>query len=140
MFSDLFVPTSVILPNCSGLKGPFGCLNKERYGIAWGALGAAESCWLAARDYGLDRKQFDRPLANTQLYQKKLVDMQVEIALGLQACLRVGRLLDEGRASPEMISIIKRNSAGTALGIPRAARDTHGGTGIYDPYREKGLI
>src|SRR3546814_19247230 len=122
MFSDLFVPTSVILPNCSGLKGPFGCLNKERYGIAWGALGAAEGCWLAARDYGLDRKQFDRPLANTQLYQKKLVDMQVEIALGLQACLRVGRLLEEGRASPEMISIIKRNSAG------KRTEDRRGGT------------
>src|SRR3546814_1619447 len=119
VLDDVFVPTSGILPNCSGLKGPCGCLNKARYGIAWGALGAAESCWLAARDYGLDRKQFDRPLANTQLYQKKLVDMQVEIALGLQACLRVGRLLDEGRASPEMISIIKRNSAGKALGIAR---------------------
>ncbi|WP_157219537.1 acyl-CoA dehydrogenase [Flavisphingomonas formosensis] len=134
VLDDVFVPNAALLPNTSGLGGPFGCLNKARYGIAWGALGAAESCWFAAHGYGMDRKQFDRPLANTQLYQKKLVDMQVEIALGLQACLRVGRLLDEGRASPEMISIIKRNSAGKALAIARESRDMHGGNGISDAF------
>jgi len=128
------VPEANLLPNASGLSGPFGCLNKARYGIAWGALGAAEDCWLAARTYGLDRMQFGRPLANTQLFQKKLVEMQVEIALGLQACLRVGRLMDEGSASPEMISIIKRNSAGKALAIARDARDMHGGNGISDEF------
>jgi glutaryl-CoA dehydrogenase len=128
------VPEANLLPNASGLSGPFGCLNKARYGIAWGALGAAEDCWFAARTYGLDRMQFGRPLANTQLFQKKLVEMQVEIALGLQACLRVGRLMDDGAASPEMISIIKRNSAGKALAIARDARDMHGGNGISDEF------
>ena len=118
----------------SGLKGPFGCLNKARYGIAWGALGAAEFCWHAARQYTLDRRQFGRPLAQNQLIQKKLADMQTEITLGLQACLRVGRLMDEGRAAPEMISLIKRNSCGKALDIARMARDMHGGNGIHDEY------
>jgi glutaryl-CoA dehydrogenase len=134
VLDDAFVPEANLLPNASGLSGPFGCLNKARYGIAWGALGAAEACWIAAHDYGMERQQFGRPLANTQLFQKKLVEMQVEIALGLQACLRVGRLLDEGAASPEMISIIKRNSAGKALAIAREARDMHGGNGISDEF------
>ncbi len=116
------------------MKGPFGCLNKARYGIAWGALGAAEFCWHAARQYTLDRKQFGRPLAANQLIQKKLADMQTEITLGLQACLRVGRLLDEGRAAPEMISLIKRNNCGKALDIARVARDMHGGNGIHDEF------
>jgi glutaryl-CoA dehydrogenase len=128
------VPAEQLLPNVQGLKGPFGCLNKARYGIAWGALGAAEDCWLRARQYTLDRVQFGRPLAQNQLIQKKLADMQTEIALGLQACLRVGRLLDEGRAAPEMISLIKRNSCGKALDIARQARDMHGGNGIHDEY------
>ncbi len=123
-----------LLPNISGLKGPFGCLNRARYGISWGALGAAEDCWLRARQYGLDRKQFDKPLAGTQLFQKKLADMQTEIALGLQASLRVGRLMDEGRAAPEMISIVKRNNCGKALDIARQARDMHGGNGIQAEY------
>ncbi|MFC3118073.1 acyl-CoA dehydrogenase [Jhaorihella thermophila] len=124
------VGEEALLPNIQGLKGPFGCLNRARYGIAWGAMGAAEFCWHAARAYGLDRKQFNRPLAQTQLYQKKLADMQTEIALGLQSCLRVGRLMDEANAAPEMISIIKRNNCGKALDIARMARDMHGGNGI----------
>ena len=134
VMDDCLVPEDAILPNASGLSGPFGCLNKARFGIAWGALGAAEFCWHAARNYGLERHQFNKPLAGNQLYQKKLVEMQVEIALGLQACLRVGRLLEEGRASPEMISIIKRNSAGKALAMARDARDMHGGNGISDEF------
>ena len=122
------------LPNVSGLKGPFGCLNKARYGIAWGVLGAAEFCWMAARNYTVGRQQFGRPLAQNQLIQKKLADMQTEITLGLQGVLRVGRLMDEGRAAPEMISLIKRNSCGKALDIARQARDMHGGNGIHDEY------
>ncbi|WP_244913988.1 acyl-CoA dehydrogenase, partial [Methylobacterium frigidaeris] len=124
------VPESALLPNVSGLKGPFGCLNRARYGISWGALGAAEDCWHRARQYTLDRKQFNRPLAQTQLVQKKLADMQTEIALGLQGSLRVGRLFDEGRMAPEMISLVKRNNCGKALAIAREARDMHGGNGI----------
>ncbi len=131
---DVFVPDDNLLPNVSGLKGPFGCLNNARYGIGWGALGAAEFCWHAARSYTLDRSQFGRPLAANQLIQKKLADMQTEITLGLHACLRVGRLKDEGRATPEMISLIKRNSCGKALDIARIARDMHGGNGISDEY------
>ena len=132
VMDGVFVPEENMLPSVSGLKGPFGCLNKARYGIAWGALGAAEDCWHRARQYTLDRIQFGRPLAQTQLIQKKLADMQTEIALGLQACLRVGRLMDEDRAVPEMISLIKRNSCGKALDIARMARDMHGGNGIHD--------
>ena len=124
------VGEDALLPHVGGLKGPFGCLNRARYGISWGAIGAAEACWHAARQYGLDRKQFKRPLAQTQLYQKKLADMQTEIALGLQASLRVGRMMDEAKAAPEMISIIKRNNCGKALEIARNARDMHGGNGI----------
>jgi glutaryl-CoA dehydrogenase len=123
-----------LLPNVSGLKGPFGCLNRARYGISWGAMGAAEDCWHRARAYGLERIQFDRPLAQTQLYQKKLADMQTEIVLGLQASLRVGRLFDEGRMAPEMVSIVKRNNCGKALDIARLARDMHGGNGIQSGY------
>jgi glutaryl-CoA dehydrogenase len=123
-----------LLPNVSGLAGPFGCLNRARYGIAWGAMGAAEDCWHRARDYVLARKQFGKPLAANQLVQKKLADMQTEIALGLQAALRVGRLFDEGRATPEMVSLIKRNNAGKALDIARVARDMHGGNGIADEF------
>jgi glutaryl-CoA dehydrogenase len=134
VMDDVFVPEANLLPNVQGLKGPFGCLNKARYGIAWGALGAAEFCWQAARQYTLDRQQFGRPLAQNQLIQKKLADMQTDITLGLQACLRVGRLMDEGQAAPEMISLIKRNSCGKALDIARAARDMHGGNGIHDEY------
>ena len=134
VMDEVFVPEANLLPNVKGLKGPFGCLNRARYGIAWGALGAAEFCWHAARNYTLERKQFGRPLAANQLIQKKLADMQTEIALGLQACLRVGRLMDEGRAAPEMISLIKRNSCGKSLDIARAARDMHGGNGISDEY------
>ena len=134
VMDGVFVPQANLLPNVKGLKGPFGCLNKARFGIAWGALGAAEFCWHAARQYTLDRKQFGRPLAATQLIQKKLADMQTEITLGLQGCLRVGRLLDEGKAAPEMISLIKRNSCGKALDVARAARDMHGGNGIHDEY------
>jgi glutaryl-CoA dehydrogenase len=122
------------LPHAEGLAGPFGCLNKARYGIAWGALGAAEFCWHAARRYTLDRVQFGRPLAATQLVQVKLADMQTEIALGLQAVVRLGRLMDEGRAEPEMVSMLKRNSCGKALGIARVARDMHGGNGISDEF------
>jgi glutaryl-CoA dehydrogenase len=132
VMDDVFVPEENLLPNVSGLKGPFGCLNKARYGIAWGALGAAEDCWFRARQYTLDRQQFGRPLAQNQLIQKKLADMQTEITLGLQACLRVGRLMDEDKAVPEMISLIKRNSCGKSLDIARMARDMHGGNGIHD--------
>jgi glutaryl-CoA dehydrogenase len=128
------VGEDALLPNVSGLKGPFGCLNRARYGISWGAMGAAEDCWMRARQYGLDRKQFGKPLAGTQLFQKKLADMQTEIALGLQASLRVGRLMDEGRMAPEMISIVKRNNCGKALDIARQARDMHGGNGIQIGY------
>ncbi|WP_454280092.1 acyl-CoA dehydrogenase [Sphingomonas sp. Marseille-Q8236] len=135
MMDDVAVGEDALLPHVEGLKGPFGCLNRARYGISWGAMGAAEFCFHAARQYGLDRKQFGRPLAATQLYQKKLADMETEIALGLQASLRVGRLMDEGRFAPEMISIIKRNNVGKALDIARAARDMHGGNGISGEYQ-----
>ena len=131
---DVFVPAENELPGASGLAGPFRCLNRARLGIAWGALGAAEFCWRAARDYTLERTQFGKPLAANQLVQKKLADMQTEIAIGLQACLRVARLFDEGRATPEMISLVKRNSCGKALEIARTARDMHGGNGISDEY------
>ncbi|MEO8164836.1 MAG: acyl-CoA dehydrogenase [Betaproteobacteria bacterium] len=134
VMDDVFVPEENLLPNVQGLKGPFGCLNKARYGIAWGALGAAEFCWHAARSYTLERKQFGRPLAANQLIQKKLADMQTEITLGLQTVLRVGRLMDENRASPEMVSLIKRNSCGKSLDIARLARDMHGGNGVSDEY------
>ncbi|WP_203292531.1 acyl-CoA dehydrogenase [Maricaulis parjimensis] len=129
------VGEDALLPHVSGLKGPFGCLNRARYGIAWGAMGAAEFCWHAARQYGLDRKQFNKPLAQTQLYQKKLADMQTEITLGLQSALRVGRLMDEARAAPEMISLIKRNNCGKALDIARMSRDMHGGNGISEEFQ-----
>jgi glutaryl-CoA dehydrogenase len=128
------VPESALLPNVSGLKGPFGCLNRARYGIAWGVMGAAEEAWHRARQYGLDRKQFGRPLAQTQLFQKKLADMQTEITLGLLAALRAGRLFDEGKLAPEAISLIKRNNCGKALAIAREARDMHGGNGISEEY------
>jgi glutaryl-CoA dehydrogenase len=128
------VSEDALLSNVSGLKGPFGCLNRARYGISWGAMGAAEDCWHRARQYGLDRKQFGKPLAGTQLFQKKLADMQTEIALGLQGSLRVGRLMDEGKMAPEMISIVKRNNCGKALDIARQARDMHGGNGIQIGY------
>src|SRR5450432_2735057 len=134
VMADVFAPDENILPKVSGLKGPFSCLNNARYGIAWGALGAAEFCWHAARNYTLDRKQFGRPLAANQLIQKKLVDMQSEITLGLHACLRLGRLKDDGRAAPEMVSLLKRNNCGKALDIARVARDMHGGNGISDEY------
>jgi glutaryl-CoA dehydrogenase len=134
VMDDVFAPDDNILPKVTGLKGPFSCLNNARYGIAWGALGAAEFCWHAARSYTLDRKQFGRPLAANQLIQKKLVDMQTEITLGLHACLRLGRLKDEGRAVPEMISLLKRNNCGKALDIARVARDMHGGNGISDEF------
>ncbi len=135
MMDEVKLPASALLPEVQGLKGPFGCLNRARYGISWGALGAAEFCLAAARQYGLDRKQFDRPLAATQLYQKKLADMMSDIGLGLQASLRVGRLMDEGRFAPEMISIVKRNNVGKALDIARQSRDMHGGNGISDEYQ-----
>jgi len=135
VLDNVEVSEDALLPNISGLKGPFGCLNRARYGISWGVMGAAEFCWHAARQYGLDRKQFDRPIAQTQLFQKKLADMQTEIALGLQASLRVGRLLDQAEAAPEMISLIKRNNCGKALDIARLARDMHGGNGISDEYQ-----
>src|SRR5271170_127784 len=128
------VPESALLPNVSGLKGPFGCLNRARYGISWGAMGAAEDCWRRTREYALERKQFGRPLAATQLVQKKLADMQTEIALGLQASLRAGRLIDEGRLAPEMIALVKRNNCGKALDIARQARDVHGANGITSAY------
>jgi glutaryl-CoA dehydrogenase len=134
VMDGVFVPEENLLPNISGLGGPFGCLNKARYGISWGALGAAEACWHAARDYTMERTQFGRPLAANQLIQKKLADMQTEITIGLQACLRLGRLLDEGRGAPEAISLAKRNSCGKALDIARMARDMHGGNGISDEY------
>ena len=134
VMDEVFVPEENAFPDIRGLKGPFGCLNKARYGIAWGAMGAAEFCWHAARQYTLDRKQFNRPLAATQLVQLKLANMQTEIALGLQAALRVGRLMDEGAAAPEMISLIKRNNCGKALDIARVARDMHGGNGIADEF------
>ncbi len=134
VLDDVLVGEDALLPGASGLNGPFGCLNKARYGIAWGALGAAEYCWHAARQYSLDRTQFGRPLAANQLVQRKLVDMQVEIALGLQACLRVGRLLDEARCPIANISMVKRNSCGKALAIAREARDIHGGNGVSDEF------
>jgi glutaryl-CoA dehydrogenase len=134
VMDDVFVPEANLLPNVSGLAGPFGCLNKARFGISWGALGAAEFCWHAARSYTLERKQFGRPLAANQLIQKKLADMQTEITLGLQAVLRLGRLLDEGKAAPEAISLCKRNSCGKALDIARMARDMHGGNGVADEF------
>jgi glutaryl-CoA dehydrogenase len=131
---DVFVPEENLLPGVKGLRGPFSCLNNARYGIAWGALGAATSCWHAARDYTVGRKAFGKPLAANQLIQKKLADMQTEIALGLHACLRLGRLMDEHKATPEMISMLKRNSTGKSLDIARLARDMHGGNGIVDDY------
>jgi len=135
VLEDVEVGEDALFPEVSGLKGPFSCLNRARYGISWGALGAAEFCFHAARQYGLDRKQFGRPLAATQLFQKKLADMQTEIALGLQASLRVGRLMDEGRFAPEMVSMVKRNNVGKALDIARVARDMHGGNGISGEYQ-----
>ncbi|MCG6901882.1 MAG: acyl-CoA dehydrogenase [Rhodobacter sp.] len=135
VMKDVEVGEDALLPHVEGLKGPFGCLNRARYGISWGALGAAEFCWHAARQYGLDRKQFNKPLAQTQLFQKKLADMQTEISLGLQASLRVGRLMDEGRAAPEMISMIKRNNCGKALDVARLSRDMHGGNGIQEDFQ-----
>ena len=134
VMDDVFVPEENLLPNVSGLKGPFGCLNNARFGIAWGTLGAAETCWHTARDYTLDRKQFGKPLAATQLVQKKLADMQSEIAIGLQSCLRAGQMLGDGAISPDLISLIKRNSCGKALEIARTARDMLGGNGISDEY------
>ena len=134
VMDKVFVPEANAFPDIRGLKGPFGCLNKARYGIAWGSMGAAEFCWKAARQYTLDRKQFGRPLAATQLVQLKLANMQTEIALGLQAALRVGRLMDEHNVAPEMISMIKRNNCGKALDIARIARDMHGGNGISDEF------
>jgi glutaryl-CoA dehydrogenase len=134
MMEDVFVPEENLLPDVEGLKGPFSCLNRARYGISWGAMGAAEFCFEAARDYGLERHQFNKPLAANQLYQKKLADMQTEIALGYQASLRVGRLMDEGRFAPEMVSIVKRNNVGKALDVARQARDMHGGNGIAGEY------
>jgi len=134
VMDDVFVPRENLLPNVKGLKGPMGCLDSARYGIAWGVLGAAEACWHQARQYVLDRKQFGRPLAANQLIQRKLADMQTEIALGLQGCLRLGRLKDEGLAAPEITSILKRNNCGKALDIARTARDMHGGNGIVDEF------
>jgi glutaryl-CoA dehydrogenase len=134
VMDEVPVPEENLLPDATGLGGPFGCLNKARYGISWGALGAAEDCWHRARQYTLDRKQFGRPLAANQLIQLKLANMMTEITLGLQACLRVGRLMDEGRAAPEMVSLVKRNSCGKSLEIARIARDMHGGNGIADEF------
>lgn len=134
VLENVEVGEDALLPGVQGLKGPFGCLNRARYGIGWGAMGAAEDCWFRARDYGMDRKQFGKPLAQMQLFQKKLADMQTEITLGLQAALRVGRLIDEGMAAPEMISLIKRNNCGKALEIARHARDMHGGNGISQEF------
>lgn len=134
VMNDVFVPSENLLPDAHGLSGPFGCLNKARFGIAWGALGAARTCWTVARTYALDRSQFGRPLAANQLIQRKFADMQTEIAIGLQACLKVGRLMDAHTAAPEMISLIKRNSTGKALDIARAARDIHGGNGVSDEF------
>lgn len=135
VMDNVEVGEEALLPNVEGLKGPFGCLNRARYGIAWGVMGAAEFCWHAARQYGLDRKQFGKPLAQTQLHQLKLANMQTEITLGLQAALRVGRLMDEAQAAPEMISMIKRNNCGKALDIARMARDMHGGNGISEEFQ-----
>jgi len=135
VMKDVEVGEDALLPNVEGLKGPFGCLNRARYGISWGVLGAAEACFHAARQYGLDRKQFNKPLAQTQIYQLKLANMLTEISLGLQASLRVGRLMDEANAAPEMISIIKRNNCGKALEIARHARDMHGGNGIQEDFQ-----
>ncbi|PWE30130.1 acyl-CoA dehydrogenase [Pararhodobacter marinus] len=135
VMNNVEVGEDALLPHVEGLKGPFGCLNRARYGIAWGVMGAAEFCWHAARQYGLDRKQFDKPIAGTQLFQKKLADMQTEITLGLQAALQVGRLLDEAQGAPEMISLIKRNNCGKALDIARVARDMHGGNGISEEFQ-----
>jgi glutaryl-CoA dehydrogenase len=135
VLEDAEVGEDALLPNVEGLKGPFGCLNRARYGISWGVLGAAEFCWHAARQYGLDRRQFNRPIAQTQLYQKKLADMMTEISLGLQASLRVGRLMDDAKAAPEMISLVKRNNCGKALEIARMARDMHGGNGIQEEFQ-----
>jgi glutaryl-CoA dehydrogenase len=134
VLDEAFVPEENLLPNVAGLSGPFGCLNKARFGIAWGVIGAAEFCWHAARQYTLDRKQFGRPLAATQLIQKKLADMQTEIALALQAAIRVGRMMDDGTWAPEAVSLIKRNNVGKALDIARVARDMHGGNGISDEF------
>ena len=135
VMKDVEVGDDALLPNVQGLKGPFGCLNRARYGISWGALGAAEFCWHAARQYGLDRHQFGKPLAGTQLFQKKLADMMTEISLGLQGSLQVGRLMDEAKAAPEMVSIVKRNNCGKALDIARMARDMHGGNGISGEFQ-----
>lgn len=135
VMKEVAVGEDALLPNVEGLKGPFGCLNRARYGISWGVMGLAEDCWFRARQYGLDRKQFGKPIAGTQLFQRKLADMQTEIALGLQASLRVGRLMEQGRAAPEMISIVKRNNCGKALEIARMARDMHGGNGIQEEYQ-----
>ena len=135
VLDNVEVGEDALLPNVEGLKGPFGCLNRARYGIAWGVMGAAEFCWTGARQYGLDRKQFGKPLAQTQLFQKKLADMQTEITLGLQAALRVGRLMDDASAAPEMISLIKRNNCGKALDMARMARDMHGGNGISEEFQ-----
>ncbi len=135
VLDNVEVGEDALLPNVEGLKGPFGCLNRARYGIAWGVMGAAEFCWMGARQYGLDRKQFGKPLAQTQLFQKKLADMQTEITLGLQSALRVGRLMDDASAAPEMISLIKRNNCGKALDIARMARDMHGGNGISEEFQ-----
>ena len=135
VMQDVAVGDDALLPGVQGLKGPFGCLNRARFGIAWGVMGAAEACWHGARSYGLDRKQFNRPLAQTQLFQKKLADMQTEVALGLQAALQVGRLMEAGRAAPEMISLIKRNNCGKALEIARMSRDMHGGNGISEDFQ-----
>jgi glutaryl-CoA dehydrogenase len=134
VMQDVFVPEENLLPDVEGLKGPFGCLNRARYGIAWGSMGAAEFCWHAARQYTLDRKQFGRPLAATQLVQKKLADMQTEIALGLQGCLQMGRLMDSDNCPVELVSLMKRNNCGKSLDIARAARDMHGGNGVSDEY------
>ena len=134
VMDEVFVPEANLLPGVTGLRGPFTCLDNARYGIAWGALGAAETCWHAARDYTMSRHAFGKPLAGTQLIQKKLADMMTEITLGLHACLRLGRLKDQGKATPEMVSILKRNSTGKSLDIARAARDMHGGNGIMDEY------
>lgn len=134
VLEDVVIPEDRMFPEIKGLAGPFGCLNNARYGIAWGALGAAEFCWHRARQYGMDRKQFGRPLAQTQLFQKKLADMQTEITIGLSACLQAGRLMDMGKLAPEAISLLKRNSCGKSLAIAREARDMHGGNGISDEY------
>jgi len=134
VMKDVAVGEDALLPGVQGLKGPFGCLNRARYGISWGVMGAAEACWHAARQYGLDRKQFGRPLAQTQLFQKKLADMQTEIAIGTQSALQLGRLMEAGKAAPEMISLMKRNNCGKALDIARAARDMHGGNGISEDF------